>query len=309
MFIYVAMAVNGAIALIWRIKLSEMLFLACAPIGAMFTAVTLITGMLWGKPTWGAYWVWDARLTSELVLLFLYFGVIGLASAYDDLRQGARAAAVLALVGVVNVPIIHFSVKWWNTLHQGETVRVFGKSSIDGSMLWPLLIMALATKLYFMFAVLMRARHAAGTGARQALGARTGERRSALMLAWLENQGHWGFIWLSLVVTLVLVLADLLPPLAAPAPAPAGNPRAHPPRTTSKRVRPCIRIRRRRLFLILGLVVGIGAATGLALVALQENVNHFYSPSEVASAARRKGATSASAGWCWKAARAATAAR
>ena len=158
MFIYVAMAVNGAIALIWRIKLSEILFLACAPIGAMFTAVTLITGMLWGKPTWGAYWVWDARLTSELVLLFLYFGVIGLASAYDDLRQGARAAAVLALVGVVNVPIIHSSVKWWNTLHQGETVRVFGQSSIDASMLWPLLIMALATKLYFMFAVLMRAR-------------------------------------------------------------------------------------------------------------------------------------------------------
>ncbi len=158
MFIYVLMAVYGAIALIWRIKITEILFLACAPIGAMFTAITLITGMLWGKPTWGAYWVWDARLTSELVLLFLYFGVMALASAYDDLRQGARAAAVLALVGVVNIPIIHFSVQWWNTLHQGETVRIFGKSSIDGSMLWPLLIMALATKLYFIFALLLRAR-------------------------------------------------------------------------------------------------------------------------------------------------------
>lgn len=160
MFIYGVMALNGAIALIWRIKLSELLFLSCAPIGAMFTAVTLITGMFWGKPTWGAYWVWDARLTSELVLLFLYFGVIGLASAYDDVRQGARAAAVLALVGVVNVPIIHFSVKWWNTLHQGETVRIMGKSSIDASMLWPLLIMALATKLYFVFALLLRTRSA-----------------------------------------------------------------------------------------------------------------------------------------------------
>lgn len=158
LFIYLLMAINGAIALIWRIKLSEILLLSCAPIGAMFTAVTLLTGMLWGKPTWGTYWVWDARLTSELVLLFLYFGVMALAAAYEDQRQGARAAAVLALVGVVNIPIIHFSVHWWNTLHQGETVRVFGETSMHGSMLWPLLIMALATKFYFAFALLLRAR-------------------------------------------------------------------------------------------------------------------------------------------------------
>lgn len=158
MFIYALMAIYGACALIWRVKLAEILLLASAPIGAMYTAITLLTGMLWGRPTWGAYWVWDARLTSELVLLFLYFGVLGLASAYDDARQGARAAAVLALVGVINVPIIHFSVKWWNTLHQGETVRMFGESSIHGSMLWPLLVMALATKLYFVYALLMRSR-------------------------------------------------------------------------------------------------------------------------------------------------------
>jgi heme exporter protein C len=152
------MAVYGALALIWRIKLCEILMLASAPVGAMFTAITLVTGMLWGKPTWGTYWEWDARMTSELVLLFLYFGVLGLAYAYDDLRQGARAAAVLALVGVVNVPIIHFSVQWWNTLHQGESVQIIGKSTIHGSMLWPLLIMAVATKLYFLFALLQRAR-------------------------------------------------------------------------------------------------------------------------------------------------------
>lgn len=158
MFIYALMALNGAIALVWRIKLSEILFLSCAPIGAMFTAITLITGMLWGKPTWGTYWEWEARLTSELALLFLYFGVIGLASAYEDTRQGARAAAVLALVGVVNLPIIHYSVQWWNTLHQGESVRLIGKSSIHPSMLWPLLIVAVAAKLYFAFAVLLRAR-------------------------------------------------------------------------------------------------------------------------------------------------------
>ncbi len=158
MFIYALMALNGAIALVWRIKLSEILFLSCAPIGAMFTALTLVTGMLWGKPTWGTYWEWDARLTSELALLFLYFGVIGLASAYEDTRQGARAAAVLALVGVVNLPIIHYSVQWWNTLHQGETVKLMGKSSMHPSMLWPLLIVAIAAKLYFAYALLLRAR-------------------------------------------------------------------------------------------------------------------------------------------------------
>lgn len=158
LFIYVLLAVYGVIALVWRIKLCEILLIAAAPVGAMFTAVTLITGMLWGRPTWGTYWVWDARLTSELVLLFLYFGVIGLAAAYEDRRQGARAAAVLSLVGVVNVPIIHFSVKWWNTLHQGETVRIVGENSIHPSMLWPLLVMAVATKFYFVFALLLRAR-------------------------------------------------------------------------------------------------------------------------------------------------------
>ncbi len=158
LFAYVVMAVAGAAALIWRTKLSELTVLACAPIGAGFTAITLLSGMLWGRPTWGAYWVWDARLTSELVLLFLYLGVIGLASAYGDLRRGARAAAVLALVGVVNLPIIHYSVRWWNTLHQGETVRLFGESSIDPSMAWPLLGAALAAKLYFGWSLLGRLR-------------------------------------------------------------------------------------------------------------------------------------------------------
>ena len=125
-------------------------------IGAGFTAITLVTGMLWGRPTWGAYWVWDARLTSELVLLFLYLGVIGLASAYGDARRGARAAALLSLVGLVNLPIIHYSVRWWNTLHQGSTVRMFGESSIHGSMLWALLAAALAAKLYFVWSLLGR---------------------------------------------------------------------------------------------------------------------------------------------------------
>ena len=158
LFIYAFMALNGAIAIIWRIKLCEQMAVASAPIGAAFTLVTLVTGSLWGRPTWGPYWVWDARLTSELVLLFLYFGVIGLERAIEDRRKAARAASLLAIVGIVNLPIIHFSVKWWNTLHQGESIKLFGKSTVDPSMLWPILIMALATKLYFGAALLARTR-------------------------------------------------------------------------------------------------------------------------------------------------------
>lgn len=158
LLIFVFMAFQGACALIWRIKLCEIFCVCSAPIGAAFTAVTLLTGMLWGRPTWGAYWTWDARLTSELVLLFLYLGIIALNQSYSDRRAAARACAVLALIGVVNVPIIHYSVIWWNTLHQGETVRLFGKSSMHFSMLWPLLVVAVASKFYFIAALLLRAR-------------------------------------------------------------------------------------------------------------------------------------------------------
>jgi heme exporter protein C len=150
LFVYALMAFQGAIALIWRIKLCEQLMLAAAPTGAAFTAITLLTGMLWGRPTWGAYWVWDARLTSELVLLFLYLGVVALAGAYSDRRAGARAAAVLCLVGVINLPIIRYSVEWWNTLHQGSSISLMGKNTIAASMLWVLLLMALATKFWFL---------------------------------------------------------------------------------------------------------------------------------------------------------------
>ena len=158
LFIYGFMALNGFIALIWRIKLSETLAMAAAPIGAAFTFICLATGSLWGKPMWGTWWTWDARLTSELVLLFLYFGVMGLYQAIEDRRQASRAAAFLALVGVVNLPIVHFSVNWWNTLHQGSTVRLFGPSLIDSRMLWPLLVMAVATKFLFAASLLSRAR-------------------------------------------------------------------------------------------------------------------------------------------------------
>ncbi len=158
LFIYMVMASSGAIALIWRIKLAEVMLVASAPIGASFTLLALLTGVLWGKPMWGAWWVWDARLTSELLLLFLYLGIIALYNAIDDKRRAASAIAVLALVGVVNIPIIHYSVQWWSTLHQGPTVTKFGAPSIYIGMLIPLLLMALGFMLFYAISVLLRAR-------------------------------------------------------------------------------------------------------------------------------------------------------
>src|ERR1700754_224873 len=158
LFIYGAMAVAAFIGLVWRIKIAEVVAMESAPVGAAFTLITLVSGSLWGKPMWGTWWTWDPRLTSELVLLFLYLGVIGLHNAIEDRRQAARAASFLALIGIVNVPIVHFSVNWWNTLHQASTVRLMGESHITGSMVWPLLVMALATHVWFFASVLARTR-------------------------------------------------------------------------------------------------------------------------------------------------------
>ena len=135
LFGYTVMALAGGVALIWRIKMGYAVAAAAAPIGASFTVLALFTGSLWGRPMWGTYWAWDPRLTSELILLFLYFGVMALRPAFEDANRGDRAAALLALVGVVNVPIIHFSVQWWNSLHQGATVAKFAKPSMPPSML------------------------------------------------------------------------------------------------------------------------------------------------------------------------------
>ena len=159
LFIYVVMAVSAAIGLIWQIRLADMIAAASAPIGASFTFIALVTGSLWGKPMWGTYWVWDARLTSELILLFLYFGYMALQSAIEDQRSADKASGLLAIVGVVNIPIIHYSVEWWNTLHQGATVTKLDKPSIHIDMLIPLLLMALAFKLFYAAVVLVRARN------------------------------------------------------------------------------------------------------------------------------------------------------
>jgi len=158
MVVYTAMAFWAGVGLIFNSRLSSMLACALAPTGAWMTFLALWTGALWGKPTWGAWWVWDARLTSELVLLFLYIGYMALHAAIDDDRRADRSAALLALVGVVNVPIIYFSVKWWNTLHQGASVSVTKAPSMATPMLLGMLVMALAFWMYSIGAALTRVR-------------------------------------------------------------------------------------------------------------------------------------------------------
>ncbi len=158
LFVYTGMAVASAMALIWKHPLSDIAARASAPIGACFTFMALVTGSLWGKPMWGAWWVWDARLTSMLVLLFLYLGYMALADAFDDPARGAKAAAILALVGFVNVPIIKYSVDWWNTLHQPASVVKMSGPAIHISMLAPLLIMALGFTGFYIAVLIMRMR-------------------------------------------------------------------------------------------------------------------------------------------------------
>ena len=140
LFIYVVMAIAGAISLIWRMKIADVVLISSAPIGASFTFIALVTGSLWGKPMWGTWWVWDARLTAELILLFLYLGVISLYGAIEDKRTASKAVSILALVGVVNIPIIKKSVDWWSTLHQPASISISDGASIDPSMLYPLTI-------------------------------------------------------------------------------------------------------------------------------------------------------------------------
>lgn len=170
LFGYTSMAVAGLVALVWRLKIAEIFIVAAAPVGASFTFLALVTGSIWGEPTWGTWWVWDARLTSELILLFLYLGVIALHQAIEAPRTAARACALLAVVGVINVPIIHYSVVWWNTLHQGSTIRPLGGSTMEADMIWPLLAGALGFTCIFGWLTLWRMR---------------------LQLLWQERRSRW----------------------------------------------------------------------------------------------------------------------
>ncbi len=157
---YTTMALASAVALIWRHRLGDLIAQSAAPIGAGFTVIALVTGMLWGQPMWGTFWVWDARLTSVLVLLFLYLGYIALVNAFDDPERGAKAGAILALVGWINVPIVKFSVDWWNTLHQPASISRFARPALDPSIMTPLLVMAAAYAMLFATLLLLRTRAA-----------------------------------------------------------------------------------------------------------------------------------------------------
>jgi len=158
MFCYTSMAISAAVGLIWKHPLADLIAKSTAPVGAAFTFLALLTGSLWGKPMWGTWWVWDARLTSMLVLFFLYLGYIALINAFDDPTRAVKASSILVLVGFVNVPIIKFSVDWWNTLHQPSSVLKMSGPSIHASMLWPLALMALAYTTYYVWVLLVQVR-------------------------------------------------------------------------------------------------------------------------------------------------------
>ncbi len=158
LMIYVIIAVASAAGFIWRHPLADLVAKSSAPIGACFTFLSLVTGSLWGEPMWGTWWVWDARVTSMLVLFFLYLGYIALNSAYDDPTKGARASAILALVGIVNIPIVKFSVDWWNTLHQPATLSKFDRPSMDSSMIAPLLLMAVGFIAFYLVVLIINLR-------------------------------------------------------------------------------------------------------------------------------------------------------
>ena len=156
MMIYSSMAICSFISIVFRHTLADIIARSSALIGATFTLITLITGSIWGKPTWGTWWVWDARLTSELILLFLYIGHIILSNSFNDPRKGDRSAAILTLVGIINLPIIKWSVDWWNTLHQPASITKFSSPSIDPSMMQPLFFMTLGLFLFFISILLIR---------------------------------------------------------------------------------------------------------------------------------------------------------
>jgi heme exporter protein C len=158
MALYFAMGICAIVLLVWRIKLAGLLLVMTAQIGAWLAFLALVTGSLWGKPMWGTWWVWDARLTSELILLFLYLGILAIAYAYQNTERADRMAAILTLVGLVDLPIIHYSVNWWSTLHQGSTLFQFSRPKIHASMLYPLLMVLIGVGLYCIWLILYKTR-------------------------------------------------------------------------------------------------------------------------------------------------------
>lgn len=159
LFIYACMAAAAFCVVVFRLKMASLVIRHSAPIGACFTFLALVTGSIWGKPMWGTWWIWDARLTSELILLFIYLGIILFQSAIAEKPSGGRALSILVLVGFIDLPIIHYSVNWWHTLHQGPTLKLLGQSAIDSSMLYPLLAMIVSFLLYYAMILFMKINH------------------------------------------------------------------------------------------------------------------------------------------------------
>lgn len=153
--IYMVMSAAALVHLVWKLKVADIVAKLSAPVGASFTLLALLTGSIWGKPTWGTWWIWDARLTAELILLFIYAGIIALRTAIPDPKLAAQVSSILVLVGLVNIPIVHYSVDWWQTLHQGATILKFSAPSISPSMLYPLIAMLLAFFLYYLIILLI----------------------------------------------------------------------------------------------------------------------------------------------------------
>jgi len=218
LMVWAVMAIQATIALVWRIKLCEVLAMACAPIGAGFTIITLVTGAVWGIPTWGTWWTWDPRLTSQLLLLFMYLGVMALYASIEDRRNGARAAGFLAIVGVVLLPVIRYSVDWWNSLHQGATIRLLARESdLDPSMLPPLLVMVVATKFWFAAALLQRARN-------EMLEREAGKEWARAATSAIQGPGHTAMLVGGglLAAVLAFVMLDALLPMGLLLPAEHG---------------------------------------------------------------------------------------
>ncbi len=275
LMVYTTMAVAAAVGLIWRMKVAHAVAGSCAPIGASFTFAALVTGSLWGEPMWGTWWEWDPRLTSELILLFLYLGYMGLHGAIEDTQRADRASAVLAVVGVVNVPIIHYSVTWWNSLHQAPSVLRLGRPTMPASMLVPLLLMLLGFTLFFV-AVLLRPA-ARGDPYPRAL-RELDSRSDHDMSQFLDMGGYAVFVWPAYGDHPRRGRAERR---MGPARARAGPRRGAPAAgwRGAGRMTP----RQRRMTLVLGIVAGVSIAGALALSAFRENVTFFFDPTQVAT--------------------------
>ena len=272
---YLGLALCSVLSLVWRHPLADLAAVEIGPVGAGFTALCLLTGSIWGKPMWGAWWVWDARLTSVLVLFFLYLGHIALVRAFDDPVRGYRSGAILALVGVVNLPIIKFSVDWWNTLHQPATISFTGAPTMYVGMLWPLLFAAVGYTLRVR-------RHRRGAHARRGDGAAhpcpaDGACRGDTVVTHLPY------------IVAAYALGVLIPASFARGGVPAHASGAAPARRHRPQAARAMTRKRRRLWILLACGLGLGSATALALFAFRDNLVFFLAPSDLAGKAPPSG--------------------